>query len=102
GLRYEELLTEAVEEAEREVAVSDRGAVRALVLGTLDVHVDPLVVARDVGELVDVVLADLAPVAGPEGLPDELLELVDSVHGCGGHGAEAYPWWYQGLALKPF
>ena len=82
--------------------MGDRGAERALRLRALHVHVDPLVVARDLGELVDVLLGDLAPVARADGLPDERLELVDSVHGGGGaHGAEvSQPWWYQGFGVE--
>ena len=63
----------------------------------------------DLGELVDVLLGDLAPSLGPIVWPDELLELVDSVHGGGGaHAAEAsQPRWYQGFdgsadAQRPF
>jgi hypothetical protein len=47
--------------------VGDRAAERR-VLGPLGVDVDPLVVAGDLGERVDVVLGDLVPLRGPEDL----------------------------------
>jgi hypothetical protein len=57
----DQLAAEAVDEGEGEVAVGDRGAEGALGLGPLDVDVDPLVVAGELGEGVDVGLGDLAP-----------------------------------------
>ena len=57
--------------------MGDGGPERALALGPLDVDVDPLVVARDLGELVDVRLGHLDPVAGADRLADQLAELVD-------------------------
>jgi len=53
-----------LDQRERQVAVRDGGAVGALLGGALGVDVDPLVVAGDVGELVDVLLRDLEPL-GP-------------------------------------
>ena len=52
-------------ERHREVAVRDRRAERSR-LGALGVDVDPLVVERRVGELVDLVLGDRHPVGGAE------------------------------------
>ena len=54
------------QQRQRQVAVRDRAAEGALGLRALDVDVDPLVVAGRVGELVDVLLGDLVPVAGAE------------------------------------
>src|SRR5262249_19703684 len=59
------------------VAVRDRAAERA-VLGALDVDVDPLVVARHAGELVDRLLRDEVPVAHSELLADVIVDLVES------------------------
>ncbi len=59
----EHLLAEAVDQRERQVAVGDRDAEGALGLRPLDVDVDPLVVAGELGEQVDVLLGDLAPLA---------------------------------------
>ena len=64
----------------------DRRAERALGLRALDVDVDPLVVAGQLGEPVDVLLGDLAPVARADGLADQGLKLLDSVHGLHCHG----------------
>src|SRR3712207_6926409 len=52
-------------EREREVAVRDGPAERR-VLRPLGVDVDPLVVARDLGKCVHVLLRDLAPVRSEE------------------------------------
>ena len=60
-----ELREEVAGERHREVAVRDRRAERP-VLGPLDVAVDPLVVERRLGELVDLVLGDRDPVGGAE------------------------------------
>ena len=62
----EELGEEQVHQRQREVAVGDGCAVAGLRGGPLDVDVDPLVVARGVGEQVDLVLRDLDPVGRPE------------------------------------
>src|SRR4051812_18365895 len=81
ALRLDQAEPQAVDQREREVAVGDRGAERALGLGALHVDVDPLVVARHVGECVDQLLGDLAPLARAHFLPDERLELVNAVRG---------------------
>ena len=75
--KLHDLLGELGREAERVVAVGDGAAERRL-LRALHVDVDPLVVAGDVGERVDVLLRDLVPVAGAELLALGLLELVES------------------------
>ena len=77
ALELHDLLGELGREAERVVAVGDRAAERRL-LRAVHVDVDPLVVAGDVGERVDVLLRDLVPVAGAELLALGLLELVKS------------------------
>jgi hypothetical protein len=60
--------------------VGDRAA--HLAVGALDVDVDPLVIARRVGELVDPVLANLDPVGDPDLLPHEAGQILhfDGVH----------------------
>ena len=87
ALELEDLVVEARAEREREVAVGDRAAERRL-LRALDVDVDPLVVAGDVGERVDVLLGDLVPVGGAERLALGGLELVES--GDRPHGRAPY------------
>jgi hypothetical protein len=67
--------------------VGDRAAEGALRLRALDVHVDPLVVAGGVGELVDVLLGDLVPVAAAELAADESGDLG---HGRRGGHAEIF------------
>src|SRR2546421_7809775 len=52
---------------------------RAVGLGALDVHVDPLVVTAQAGEAVDVVLGDLAPAARTDLLAEEATEPVHAV-----------------------
>lgn len=49
----------------------DRGAERALALGAFDVNVDPLIVAGQIREGVDVGLGDLAPLRRPDRVTDE-------------------------------
>ena len=63
-----------------EVAVGDRAAERAG-LGPLGVDVDPLVVAGGVGELVDLLLGDLVPLARLQRLADLLAQSLEAVHG---------------------
>ena len=71
----EELRKEQVDQRQREVAVGDGCAVGGLRRGPLDVDVDPLVVARGVGEQVDLVLGDPDPVGRPEVGPVEVEQL---------------------------
>src|SRR5215212_4035340 len=85
------VLSKAVDQGQREVAVGDRAPERALLLRTLDVDVDPLVVARDLCEAVDVLLGDLAPAAWPELPAGELTQLVDAVHRHGRHPGQPTP-----------
>jgi hypothetical protein len=59
--------------------VGDRGAERALVLGALDIDMDPLMVAAQIGEGVDVLLADLAPLARPDLLAEQRLQPFNSL-----------------------
>src|SRR3954447_10478021 len=87
AFELEHLVVQVRAERQREVAVGDRAPERR-VLRALDVHVDPLVVAGDVGERVDVLLCDLVPVGGPERLALGLLELVES--GDRPHGRAPY------------
>ena len=61
--RGDQLFAEAVDQREGEVAVGDRRPEGALGLRPLDVDVDPLVVAGELGEGVDVLLGDGAPLA---------------------------------------
>src|SRR3954453_23932998 len=69
--RLEDAATEAVDQRQGQVAVRDRGPERALRLGALHVDVNPLVVPGELGEGVDQLLGDLAPLAGAEGLADQ-------------------------------
>src|SRR5262249_52885391 len=75
----EQLKPHPIDQRERQVAVGDRRAERALLFRPLDVHVDPLVVAAQIGERVDVALSDLLPLTRADLLPHELLETVDSL-----------------------
>src|SRR3954451_15473162 len=81
ALRLDQVLPEPVDHRKREVAMSDSGAEWALGLGPFHIHVNPLVVARHLRKGVDQFLAHFPPVAGPDLLPDELLQLIDSVRG---------------------
>ena len=58
-------------------------------LRPLDVDVDPLVVARDLGELVDVLLGDLDPVGGAELRADQLADAAIELDLEGRHGGKA-------------
>jgi hypothetical protein len=75
----DQLLAEAVDERERQVAVSDRRAEGTFPLSSLDVDVDPLVVARELGEGVDVVLGNRPPLAWADLLPEHGLHSLDAV-----------------------
>ena len=68
----------------------DGAAEGALLLGALDVDVDPLVVPGRVGEEVDLVLGQLLPVAVAEVLPGLGPELVQSLDD-GWHGQTIGP-----------
>src|SRR6201999_3506639 len=61
--RSDQFFAEAVDQREGPVPVSDRRPERALLLGPLDVDVDPLIVAGELGEGVDIGLGDRAPLA---------------------------------------
>ncbi len=65
----DQLVTEAVDHRQGQVAVCDRRAEGTLCLRPLDIDVDPLVVAGQLGEAVDHVLGDLAPSVGPTDRP---------------------------------
>ena len=54
-------------------------AVRALALGSLNVDVDPLIVTGEPGEVVDHLLADLAPLGRSELSSDQIFEPLDSI-----------------------
>src|SRR4051794_22565437 len=88
--RLDQSLAEAVDQAEREIAVRHCRAERALGLRALDVDVDPLVVAGELGERVDYVLGDSAPVARANGLTLKLTKPLDSVRARNSHGRRGY------------
>src|SRR5581483_1016223 len=67
-------------QGEGEVSVGDGAAERAR-LGPLRIDVDPLVVTGGVGELVDLLLGDLVPLARGQRLADQLAQALDAVHG---------------------
>ena len=74
---------------------------RALGLGALDVDVDPLVVAAQAGEGIDVILGDLAPGAGADLAAEKLLEPLDSVRGCLRHAGGSVPRNVERRARRP-
>src|SRR5574341_510654 len=83
-LDLQELRHQPREERQRQVAVGDRLASGHLLLRPLDVHVDPLVVARRVRELVDHGLVHGDPLGRAERLADVLLQVfrrLDDEHG---------------------
>jgi hypothetical protein len=80
-VHLDDLRKEHADEREREVAVRDRRAEGAL-LGALGIDVDPLMIARRVGELVDALLRDLEPVAVAEMLADRGFELCRTLEDC--------------------
>ena len=67
--------------------MGDGGAERR-VLRPLGVDVDELVVVGDVGELVDLVLGDLEPLAGALVVADVGLEVLERLGCCFAHGAD--------------
>src|ERR1044072_5415782 len=83
----DQLLAEAVDEGEGQVAVGDRGAEGALVLRLLAVDVDPLVVTGELGEGVDVRLRDRTPLARPDLLPEQRLHPLHALNLYGCHRA---------------
>src|SRR6516225_6496436 len=80
-----QITAQAVDQRERQVAMGDRRAERALASGALDVDMDPLVVTAQLGELVDHLLGDLPPLAGAYDLILERPEIVDPVRDGIGH-----------------
>src|SRR5882724_9555602 len=81
---------QAREEAQRQEAVRDRAAERALPLGALHVEVDPLVVPGELGKAVDHVLGDLDRLAPrAEGDADLALEPLDVVEADIFHGGSS-------------
>src|SRR3954451_22873225 len=83
----DQFLAKAVDQGEGEVAVGDRRAEGALRLGALDVDVDPLVVAGEAGEGVDVLLGDAAPLARADLLPEQGPHALDPLYLDGCHRA---------------
>src|SRR5437762_12084234 len=78
---------QAREDAQRQEAVRDRAAERALPLGALHVEVDPLVVPGELGKAVDHVLGDLDRLAPrAEADADLALEPLDVVEADIFHG----------------
>jgi hypothetical protein len=76
SLQPEDLGAEPRDQRQGEEAVRD-GAPERAGCGALEVHVDPLVVAGGVGELVDPLLGDLDPLAGAELLAGRLGQLLE-------------------------
>src|SRR5205085_1070680 len=81
-----EIPAQAVDHRQREIAMSDGRTEGALPLGTLHVHVYPLVAPAEAGKGVDVLLGDLAPLARPDLAAEELPQPVDPVRHCLRHG----------------
>src|SRR3954451_22728160 len=88
--RRDQLHAEAIDQAEREVAVRDRRSERALGLGALDVDMDPLIVAGEIGERVDHLLGHLTPVGRADGPTLKLPKALDSVCSRDSHGERGY------------
>ncbi len=76
-LDAEVVLAQCGNQREREESVRDRSAVGTLGLGAGDIDVDPLVVAGDIGEIVDALLVDIHPVADAEFGADRRYRIVD-------------------------
>ncbi len=60
--------------------MGDRGAEGALGLGPINVDVDPLVIAGEIGEGIDVLLSDRAPLTRADLLPDQSLHALDTLY----------------------
>src|SRR5262249_52374859 len=78
--RGDQVVAEPVDEREGEVAVGDRRPERALLLRPLDVDMDPLVIAGEAGEGVDVLLGDGAPLTRADLLAQHRLHPLDTLH----------------------
>ena len=76
---HQDLGEQRHQERQRQVAVGDRAAERALPRRPLRVDMDPLVVAGGLGEPVHLLLGDLHPVAVAQVLPDQALDPLDPV-----------------------
>ena len=70
------LVIEHRNERQRQKAMGDRLAARHVLLGPLDVDVNPLVITCRLGELVDSVLCNLDPVANPNFLAHVFVHFV--------------------------
>src|SRR5581483_519339 len=74
------------QQAQGQKAMSHGASERALALAAFDVDVNPLVVAGDVGELVDLLLGDLDRLAPrPVGLADFRAQFFDVIEAYGFH-----------------
>src|SRR5947209_2277503 len=88
GIARGDLFAKAVDQAQGEVAVGDRGAERGLALRALDIDVNPLMVAGDLGEGVDVLLGHRPPRCRTTPDPDRLPQACNRI--CtDGHGLAA-------------
>ena len=61
------------QQRQREKAVGDRCFERRFTAGALNVNVDPLMVERGIGKLLDAFLRDVEPVSNGDFLADESL-----------------------------
>jgi hypothetical protein len=68
----------------------DRRAVGTFLLGPLDIDVDPLVVAGDIGEVIDALLVDFQPFADAEFGADQTGRVVDGGNEL--HEIAAFAW----------
>ena len=77
ALDPEVVLAQRRDERQGQEAVRDGRAIGALGLGPLDVNVNPLVIAGDLGEVVDPLLIDDQPITHSEFLTGQCLRVVD-------------------------
>src|SRR5215471_6342716 len=77
---FDRLRHQLTEQRQRQKTVRDRGSVRRFGLGPLDIDVNPLVVARGVGEKIDALVRDFEPIAHGDLLPRQRMQLFQTAY----------------------
>src|SRR3954452_3194373 len=73
-----------------EKTVSDGRFERRFTAGAVNVHVDPLMVERGVGKLLDALLRDFEPIGNSDFLTDQVFEGIREVESAFGHRSKTY------------
>ena len=89
-LNLQSLMHEMRQQRQCEKAMSDRRFERRLAARALNVHVDPLMVERGIGKLLDALLCHVEPISNGNFLADESFESFRGIEDAFGHNL-VYP-----------